>query len=259
MWAVVVARVGTGIIDVCSFWLSATTLTDLAVRAGTDPRQAWMWPVIVDGMIVVATVAVVALARHGARATVYPWALLAAGAGVSVAANCLHAVVAAEPDLPVALAVSVAAVPPLMLLASTHLTVQLGRRVDTSPAAAGTPNRPPGGSGAPRAVSGSDRRQQDAPPPAPRSSSGSAPGTARLPKASPTVPTPQKDQALAWSAEGLSNRAIATRLSVHPSTVGRWLGAPTPPEGQDAHAPRDTSAHPAMELAAPTDETQETP
>ena len=129
MWAVVVARAGTVLIDVCAFWLSATTLTDLARRAGIDPMQAWMWPVIVDGMIVVATVAIVALARHGTRSTVYPWTLLIACAAVSVTANCMHALVATNSDLPPQLAASVAAVPPLVLLAATHLTVQLGRRI----------------------------------------------------------------------------------------------------------------------------------
>jgi hypothetical protein len=86
-----------------------------------DAGQAWAWPVIVDRLIVVATVAVVALA--GSRSAWYPWALLAGGALISVTANALHAVVAADADVPGVLAASVAAVPPLVLLASTHLTV----------------------------------------------------------------------------------------------------------------------------------------
>src|SRR5699024_5041634 len=81
----------------------------------------------VDGIIVVATVSVVALAGH--RAAWYPWMLLAAGALVSVTANALHAVIAADADVPGLLAAAVAAVPPLVLLAITHLTVILTRPI----------------------------------------------------------------------------------------------------------------------------------
>src|SRR5699024_2992132 len=75
--------------------------------------------------IVVATVSVVALAGH--RAAWYPWILLSAGALVSVTANALHAVTAADADVPGLLTAAVAAVPPLVLLAITHLTVTLTR------------------------------------------------------------------------------------------------------------------------------------
>ena len=83
------------------------------------------WPLIVDGVIVVSTVAVVALA--GEKAAWYPWTLLIGGAAVSVTANSLHAVVAADADVPGPLAAAVAAVPPVVLLAITHLTVVLTR------------------------------------------------------------------------------------------------------------------------------------
>ena len=54
--------VGTVFIALGAFWLSFTALADLAARSGVDRGQAWAWPLIVDGIIVVATVAVVALA-----------------------------------------------------------------------------------------------------------------------------------------------------------------------------------------------------
>src|SRR5699024_5428164 len=57
----------------------------------------------------------------------YPWVLLVGGAAVSVTANALHAVVAADADVPGVLAAAVAAVPPVVLLAITHLTVVLTR------------------------------------------------------------------------------------------------------------------------------------
>ena len=54
------AIAGTVFIAIGAFWLSFTALADLARRSGIDDAQAWAWPLIVDGIIVVATVAVVA-------------------------------------------------------------------------------------------------------------------------------------------------------------------------------------------------------
>ena len=81
-WAGRTAVVGTVFIALGAFWLSFTALADLAARSGVDRGQAWAWPLIVDGIIVVATVAVVALA--GQRSAWYPWSLLVGGALVSV-------------------------------------------------------------------------------------------------------------------------------------------------------------------------------
>lgn len=52
-WVVGTAIGGTVLIAVGAFWLSFTALTDLAVRAGIPAGQAWVWPLIVDGIIVV--------------------------------------------------------------------------------------------------------------------------------------------------------------------------------------------------------------
>lgn len=126
--AAMTAVAGTVFIAAGAFWLSFTSLADLAARSGIGDEQAWAWPLIVDGVIVVSTVAVVALA--GAQVAWYPWTLLAGAAAVSVTANSLHAVVAADADVPGFLAAAVAAVPPLVLLAITHLTVLLIRAPD---------------------------------------------------------------------------------------------------------------------------------
>jgi hypothetical protein len=143
----------------------------------------------VDGLIVVATVAVVALA--GQRAAWYPWTLLAGGALISVTANALHAIVAADADVPGVLAACVAAVPPLVLLASTHLTVVLVRSRPADPTEAAT-------GGAEPAVS---EPAADVVP----ERSGRRLVAARL------------------REEGWSNKAIARELDVAPSTVGRWF------------------------------------
>ena len=123
--AVLAAETGTVLLAAAAFVLSFSALHDLAARSGIDRDLAWLWPLIVDGIIVVATVAVFALA--GTRVVWFPWLLLILGAGVSVAANAVHALVAADPGVPPLLAASVASVPPIVLVASTHLTAILIR------------------------------------------------------------------------------------------------------------------------------------
>ncbi|MFC9514637.1 DUF2637 domain-containing protein [Nocardiaceae bacterium NPDC056970] len=115
-----VAQVGTVVIGAGAFWLSFAALTDLARKSGVPGYQAWVWPVIVDGLILVASVAVVAL--KGSGAANYAWALFTAGAVVSVAANAAHAWPHGF------IASCVAAAPPLTLLAVTELVVKLRKR-----------------------------------------------------------------------------------------------------------------------------------
>jgi hypothetical protein len=190
--AVWTAVVGTVFIAVGAFWLSFTALADLAHASGIAATQAWAWPLIVDGIIVVGTVAVVALA--GQRGAWYPWMLLMIGAAVSVAANSIHAVVAADADVLPVLAASVAAVPPLVLLAITHLTVVLTQRFRLH-------------------VSSTAETSQDL-------------STEVVPIRS-LVEVPEKGARRSVAAlmrqRGMSNKEIASATGVHPSTVGRWF------------------------------------
>ena len=207
-WVVVTAIAGTILISLGAFWLSFTALSDLAERAGIDPGQAWVWPLIVDGIIVVATISVVALSPFGRRATSYPWALLIAGAAVSVSGNAAHAVVAADNALPRLLAAAISSVPPLVLLAITHLTVALTGRtrhsgaVDVSTVAV------------PASLASAGNR-----------TSGRA----------------DRELARERRQAGWSNKQIAHHLGVHPSTVGRWLAEPRPaaPTPTDASMSRE--------------------
>ncbi|MGB7239961.1 MAG: DUF2637 domain-containing protein [Rhodococcus sp. (in: high G+C Gram-positive bacteria)] len=134
-----VSIVGTVLIALGAFWLSFTALQDLALRSNVPSSQAWVWPLIVDGLVLVATVAVVALDRH----RWYAWSLLGAGAALSLAGNTLHATYTGE--LPVAVRILVAAVPPLSLLAVTHLTYLLMKKPERRVTNSMTTNSQPRG------------------------------------------------------------------------------------------------------------------
>ncbi|MDP9904621.1 DUF2637 domain-containing protein [Arthrobacter bambusae] len=127
--AVLLTAVGTTVlIALGAFILSFAALTDLAQRSGIEAQLAWIWPIIVDGMIVASTVAIVALNGHNRRAMVYPWTLLFFGAVVSTAANSVHAILtvdALRSGIPPVVSALVAAMPPVVLLAITHLTVHM--------------------------------------------------------------------------------------------------------------------------------------
>ena len=202
--AVVTAITGTVFIAAGAFWLSFTALADLARRSGIDAGQAWAWPLIVDGIIVVATVAVVALASQR-RPTWYPWTLLAAGAVVSVTANAIHAIIAADTDVPAVLAASVAAIPPLVLLSITHLTVILTRPTTTPDA--DVIEEVPAETVVPSQAVAAPEVEQAQP--------------VELPVVS--VRERREEATQLREVEGWSNKQIARHLGVHPSTVGRWF------------------------------------
>lgn len=115
-----VAVSATGGIAVVSFVLSFAGLADLARRSGIPGLLAWLWPLAVDGTIVQATVAIVALAAYPAQARNrrFFWAVLVASAAVSVGGNVLHALIVGP--VPPGLSAVIATVAPLSLLATTH-------------------------------------------------------------------------------------------------------------------------------------------
>lgn len=118
-WHVAVALAITGTIAVAAlaFSMSFTKLSRLAVLHDVDAGQAWMFPLIVDGLIIVATVCTAIMRRN----RWYAWTLLLAGSAASVAGNGIYAWETSA----TALAVGIAVVPPLVLLGVTHLTMLL--------------------------------------------------------------------------------------------------------------------------------------
>lgn len=106
-----------------AFLLSYDALHQLARTSHVPAPLAWLWPLIVDGFILVASLAVLDAVHAGRRAR-YPWLLVLAFSTLSVAFNVLHA-----PHHPVAQLV--AAIPPLALVLSFEL---LMRQIRPQPA-----------------------------------------------------------------------------------------------------------------------------
>ncbi|MEH6796861.1 MAG: DUF2637 domain-containing protein [Rhodococcus sp. (in: high G+C Gram-positive bacteria)] len=116
------AVVITTVIGIASFVLSFAALWDLATMAGVPRSLSWLWPVIVDGTILQATISVIALAqyedqRSGRR---FFWGVLITAALVSIGANAMHAFISDAGTLHPALSAAIATVAPVSLLAATH-------------------------------------------------------------------------------------------------------------------------------------------
>ncbi|MCZ4077981.1 DUF2637 domain-containing protein [Rhodococcus sp. H36-A4] len=129
------AVVITTVIGIASFVLSFAALWDLATMAGVPRNLSWLWPVIVDGTILQATISVIALAqfadqRSGRR---FFWWVLVIAALVSIGANALHAFTSNTGTLHPALSAAIATVAPVSLLAATHGLGILVRIPSTQP------------------------------------------------------------------------------------------------------------------------------
>ena len=77
---------------------------------------AWLWPLVVDGFIVIASLSVVRAVADGRRA-VYPWTLVLAFSAISVTFNVVHAA-------PTLVARLVAAIPPAAFVLSFELLMR---------------------------------------------------------------------------------------------------------------------------------------
>ncbi len=112
---------------VAGFTMSYDALHSLALTQGVQATLAWMWPLVVDGFIVIASLSVVravADSRHAA----YPWLLVLTFSAISVTFNIVHAA-------PTAIARFVAAIPPTALVLSFELLMrQLRHQLNTNPA-----------------------------------------------------------------------------------------------------------------------------
>jgi hypothetical protein len=115
-WTYRVSAAGVLVLAGAAFTLSYDALHQLALDSRVRPGLAWLWPVVIDGTIVVALLTVLAAKRVG-RGAGYPWALAGLFSAASVAFNIAHA-----PDRPVARLVF--AMAPVALVLTTHLLMQ---------------------------------------------------------------------------------------------------------------------------------------
>ncbi|MEU1954811.1 DUF2637 domain-containing protein [Nocardia rhamnosiphila] len=114
-WSAALIILGVG---AAAFRLSFSTLEDLARLARMPADDAWLFPLIVDGTILLATFGLLVCAHHQAERRFF-LGVLVVGSLVSVAGNSVHAVAAGQP-LPGWAAALVAAVAPISLLVDTH-------------------------------------------------------------------------------------------------------------------------------------------
>ena len=123
-WVQPLSAAGVLGIGAAAFLLSYDALHSLALANGVRPGLARIWPGVLDGFIVIATLTVVA-AKRVRQPTWYPWGLVALFSAASVAFNILHALdrylTAARWVRPL-----VFAMPPVALVLATHLLLQQG-------------------------------------------------------------------------------------------------------------------------------------
>ena len=115
--------------------MSYDALHSLAAQQGVPTPLAWLWPLVVDGFIVVASLSVVRAVAEEGRAA-YPWALVLAFSAISVAFNVVHAA-------PTLVARLVSAIPPAALVLSFELLMRQLRaalRPDDNAALATSPH-----------------------------------------------------------------------------------------------------------------------
>jgi hypothetical protein len=219
-WVQPTSAVGVLGIGAAAFLLSYDALHSLALASGVRPGLARIWPGVLDGFIVVATLTVVA-AKRASRPTWYPWALVGLFSAASVAFNILHAI---DQQLVAAgwVAALVFAMPPVALVLATHLLLQQGvwRRQHS----------PTGVTARESLVAGAPQRPADSP--APSSDrlairSASSPTTRSDTGGPPAHPIPQPaaaDGATKDRARQLYVEAQAAGRKLTGAELGRALG-----------------------------------
>jgi len=89
-WIHRATTVGVVGLAVAGFAMSYGALHGLALEEAVPARLAWLWPLVVDGFIVVASLAVLHAVLER-RSTAYPWCLVLGFSAVSVSFNVVHA------------------------------------------------------------------------------------------------------------------------------------------------------------------------
>ncbi|WP_280391764.1 DUF2637 domain-containing protein [Nocardia brasiliensis] len=228
-WARWSAVVIITVIGVAAFVLSFAALRDLAILANTPKRWAWLFPVIVDGTIIQATVGALVLAKSPERRW-FLW-VLGTGALVSIAGNSLHAVAAGR-ILPGWAAALVAAIAPISLLVDTHGLAVLFRTAqhDSAPEPVTVPEPVP----------------ELVPVPA-----AAAAVPARRKKASTRRDPGKVARAVAMHAEGKKFAEIGRALGISAQTAAKYAKSAPVPAAQPVTAPAPVSPPVSAPVVAP--------
>jgi len=181
-----VTTAGVAGLAVAGFAMSYGALHSLARDSGVPATLSWLWPLVVDGFIVVASLSVLHAVLES-RPARYPWCLLLLFSVVSVAGNVAH-------GAPTPVGRLVSAVPPVALVLAFDLLMRQVRRLlepahDTRPIA---------------------HLPADEPSAAPARSVAAVAGGAPLRLARPTV-------------AGQAARLVARRPASGEPVSGRWL------------------------------------
>lgn len=127
------AVIGNAVIGVSAFTKSGMSLWQLATASGYPPALGWVLPLVLDGMVILATLMLVVDAAH----RWFAWSLLILGSVASTAGNIVH-VSMSDYSSSFTVAALAAAAPPLVLLVTTHLMIQLVRLDDPASGDANT-------------------------------------------------------------------------------------------------------------------------
>jgi hypothetical protein len=140
MTSVRVAAAAAGLVLVTAMALSYDALAELGRAAGILPVLSWIYPVLIDGLLVVGVVAAVTLRQAKVRIRAYAWIVIAGATAISVVGNGTHALAhGGVLVLPAWGAVLASAVPAGSLASALHLLVVIVRHSGRAPAGPAAP------------------------------------------------------------------------------------------------------------------------
>lgn len=116
----IVASVASGVYA-AAFYMSFTAQTDLAMRFAVPGDQAFVLPMVVDGLAIAANFGAASLRRRVWQG--YAWFALALATVTSIATNGIHAWTV----MPNPIAVGIAVIPPIFAFIVGHLAIGLFR------------------------------------------------------------------------------------------------------------------------------------
>lgn len=122
-WLIGLLTIIISLLAVLSFAVSFVALRDLAARSGVPEDIACAWPLIVDGLIVVAMLYV--FTQEEGRT--FAWGALILFATISIGSNGMHTWITLDPSKGVApfFAIAMGTVPPIALLTASDLLARI--------------------------------------------------------------------------------------------------------------------------------------